>query len=509
MIFSLAAWGTSRFYACTILLGAAQVQGVVAGIRRVFVVSSHAWQRDIDLCGIEASDEWKRCHEYEDDHVWDVAVGQDGTVYLSGYIKGFGSWDAFVSKYTWSGQFHWTQLHGTNLIDDATSVTSTCDGLVLVAGFTEGALGGETNQGMQDAFVAQYDANGTHLWTRLLGTGFREEAVSVAAGADGSVIVGGWSEGGLGNLSTDGIGSTGKDIFVAKLTKLGHSLWIQALATQENDEARRVAVQDDGSVIVAGYTFGMLHNSSTSAASGVDDIGDIFVAKLSPQGGILWVRQHLRIGAGTVGASLTGLACGGDGSIFVGGFTMVEDFLGQNNAGGIDSFVAKYSSGGDLLWTNLLGSSVDDKAWSIVSTVDGGVLLAGASQGSLGGQHNHGGWDAFVAQYSPSGLLLWVDLVGTNEDDEAKAIALPGAEKKAVMIAGYTYGHLDTNLGGDFGNHILNWSQPIAEDTTALEKMAQSLAASTAARGTLLQVHTAAVLALVLFVSLRARWAWW
>jgi hypothetical protein len=48
------------------------------------------------------------------------------------------------------------------------AVTTGKDGAIYVAGYTEGNLDGQTNISA-DAFITKYNADGTKVWTRLLG----------------------------------------------------------------------------------------------------------------------------------------------------------------------------------------------------------------------------------------------------------------------------------------------------------------------------------------------------
>ena len=43
-------------------------------------------------------------------------------------------------------------------------------GNVYLAGWTYGALPGQTHAGVRDVFVRKYDGSGTELWTRQFGT---------------------------------------------------------------------------------------------------------------------------------------------------------------------------------------------------------------------------------------------------------------------------------------------------------------------------------------------------
>ena len=77
------------------------------------------------------------------------------------------------------------------------------DGSILVCGSTSINLDGETNHGGQDGFVSKYAADGTRLWTRLIGLNAAnvqsyEYANAVTVGADGSVFVSGRTSGTVG-----------------------------------------------------------------------------------------------------------------------------------------------------------------------------------------------------------------------------------------------------------------------------------------------------------------------
>jgi catalase len=191
-----------------------------------------------------------------------VSVGSDGSVLVAGYTLGdlvgtsAGGYDAFVRKYDAAGTVLWTQQFGTTAFDAAQSVSVGSDGSVLVAGYTTGDLGG-TNAGSGDAFVRKYDAAGTVLWTQQFGTTTTDDAQSVSVGSDGSVLVAGRTNGDLG-----GTNAGGSDAFVRKYDAAGTVLWTQQFGTSAYDRAQSVSVGSDGSVLVAGHTGGDLGGTS-------------------------------------------------------------------------------------------------------------------------------------------------------------------------------------------------------------------------------------------------------
>jgi hypothetical protein len=89
------------------------------------------------------------------------------------------------------------------------------------------------------------------------------------------------------------------------------------------------------------------------------------------------------------------VATDGDGAVYIAG----ETVLG-NPDGNADAFVAKYSAAGALRWRRQLGTSEQDVANGVATDGDGNVYIGGWTYGSLGGPHQGGVLDAFVANYS-------------------------------------------------------------------------------------------------------------
>src|SRR5207249_303356 len=107
----------------------------------------------------------------------------DGSVYLAGHVGGAlpgqtnaGLQDAFALKFDAAGNLLWARQFGTVFdLDDATGVAVDGSG-VYVVGFIFGALPGQSNTGSRDAFVRKYDVDGNELWTRQFGSSSSDEA---------------------------------------------------------------------------------------------------------------------------------------------------------------------------------------------------------------------------------------------------------------------------------------------------------------------------------------------
>jgi outer membrane protein assembly factor BamB len=148
-------------------------------------------------------------------------------------------------KFDRDGTLLWQQnLNGSaNGFDEAFSVAVDNQGNVVAAGFTE-----NTGTGFSDFTVVKFDPNGTLLWQQNLnGTanGF-DRAQSMALDNQGNVVAAG--------LTANA--ATFLDFTVAKFDRDGTLLWRQNLngTANDNEDARSVAVDNQGNVVAAGVT---------------------------------------------------------------------------------------------------------------------------------------------------------------------------------------------------------------------------------------------------------------
>jgi len=248
-----------------------------SGTRDVFITKyqpngTKAWTRLLGTRG------WDYAHA--------LTTGRDGSIYVAGYTEGdldgqtYSGSDAFITKYQPNGTKDWTRLLGTSSWDSARALTTGSDGSIYVAGWTEGNLDGQTNSGGGDAFITKYQPDGSKAWTRLLGTRVWDYASALTTGSDGSIYVAGETRGNLDGQRNSG----GRDAFITKYQPNGTKAWTRLLGTSREDYARALTTGSDGSIYVAGYTEGNLDGQTNSGRS------DAFITKFQPNGTKAWTR---------------------------------------------------------------------------------------------------------------------------------------------------------------------------------------------------------------------------
>ncbi|MBX9746754.1 MAG: hypothetical protein K2X34_07625, partial [Hyphomonadaceae bacterium] len=175
--------------------------------------------------------------------------------------------------------------------------------------------------------------------------------------------------------------------------------------------ARAVATAADGSVYVLADLSG---DSATSAIKGARDVA---LLKYDSAGKLAFTEM---LGA-SQSASGFALAVSSDGKVAVAG--SVEGALSGTSArGGADSFVTMFAADGEELWTARRGSSAKDEALAIAFAPNGGLVVSGRTEGSIGGNAALGATDGYLRAYSAAGAELFTRQFGTSGADTASAL---------------------------------------------------------------------------------------
>jgi hypothetical protein len=395
-----------------------------------------------------------------DDSVAEIAVGADGSAYITGYTNSTnfptvapfqannagGIGDAFVTKLSPSGtSLVYSTYLGGGGYDFGYAIAVGADGSVYVAGSTESTnfptaaplqamLAGGT-----DAFVTRLAPSGASLvYSTYLGGSVVDIGTGIAVGADGSAYVTGFTE--STNFPTaaplQAMLAGLHDAFVAKIAASGASLvYSTYLGGSAIDSGNEIAVGADGSAYVTGNTIST--NFPTAAPIQANHGGgmyDAFVTKLAPSGASLAYSTYLGGSGVDIGY---GIAVGGDGSAYLTGQTSSTNFptaapFQSMFAGMYDAFVTKIApSGASLTYSTYLGGDGVDGGYAIAVGVDGSAHVAGFTESLdfpivAAVQPDHfAASDAFVTKLSASGgSLVYSTYFGNNDQDYGSGIAV-------------------------------------------------------------------------------------
>jgi len=174
---------------------------------------------------------------------------------------------------------------------------------------------------------------------------------------------------------------------------------------------------------------------------------DIWIAKLDGKGEISWNRS--------MGGNLNDYAYSvqqtSEGGYILAGYTHSNNGDVSGNHGGADAWIVKLNSSGTVSWRKCLGGNGDDYAYSIRQTSDGGYIVAGSSYSNSGAvTGNHGEGDAWVTKLDSSGSISWSKSLGGNGDDYVKGIQQ--TSDGGYIAAGSSYSNSD-DVTGNHGKY--------------------------------------------------------
>lgn len=324
-----------------------------------------------------------------------------------------------------------------------------------------------------------------------------DAADSVAVDTNGSIYIAGETL--SPNLATAGAfqtafggGTSSGDAFVAKFNSTGSNLiYYTYLGGNEDDLARKIAVDHAGHVFVTGYTdspnfpttnalypkiLGYAYVNPRGGATYYN--GNAFVSELDPTGSHLIYSTYLG-GSGIAGSAgvspgvdeAFGIAVDANDNTYVAGFTcstnfpttnsLVAHLSGTNNVfnhlggsyGIYNAFVSEIGAGGSpLKYSTYFGGDVTEAAYDIAVDSAGGIYITGfasstnfpvttnAFQTLLNDTTNNYApdYDAFVTKFTqgPTNLsLAYSTFLGGTNDDYANAIAVDGLGDAYVIGA--------------------------------------------------------------------------
>lgn len=248
-------------------------------------------------------------------------------------------------------------------------------------------------------------------WQKSYGGSDFDYARSVAQTNDGGYIVAGFSRSTDGDVA-NALGNF--DSWIVKLDCSGAVQWQRSLGGSEEDRAYEVAQTSDGGFIIAGYS-----SSIDGDVTSNNGFSDYWIVKLDSNGSIEW--QSSLGGSGLDFAS--SIAQTSDGGYIVAGSSNSTDGDVTNNHGVNDYWIAKLDNFGIIQWQKSFGGSIQDYAFSIAQTSDGGYIVAGEAS-SIDGDvtNNHGGSDCWVLKLDIVGTIQWQRTLGGSDDEFANSI---------------------------------------------------------------------------------------
>jgi hypothetical protein len=428
--------------------------------------------------------------------IGNVVLDAAGNAYVSGQTSSDdfpatagtpgGNGDAFLTKFSPSGEIVYSLHFGGRGADDVRDVAVDWLGNVYLGGATQspdfpttpGTIAtvctpiGDTECSAR-GFVIKINAAGTALmYSTLLGgaspEGYPTVVSSIAVNGIGVVTLVGSTGSGL--TATPGAFQTSVaglfDGFAARLNGTGSSLtWVTYFGGRSDEFGARVALDANGSAYVTGTTHSTDFPTSAGAYQRDCPVLDIvvpdqcsiaFVIKFT-RSGMLAYSTYLG-GRTTIGAAIRGVSSTGEavlvdqqgaawivGTSFTTDFPTTADAFLKDAPGGWNAFLTKLSSdGASLLYSTYHGGSTEDYGEDIATDLTGAIYVAGTTTSADFPSHDasqpsHGGgvFDVFVTKFDATGRVpTYSTFLGGAGEDWLRAIAVDAAG--TVYVTGST-----------------------------------------------------------------------
>lgn len=399
-----------------------------------------------------------------------TALALDGGLYVAGATSSVlgqprGNSDNFIARYNQDGSLDWVQQFGSTEFDIITDIASDALGNVYATGWTRGDVvnGVGLAPGVQDNWVAKFDANGNQIWVEQFTIdGYLDRSMSLALDeTNGRIYL-------TGHSNTDGLVD---DTAQSGIVPNGNVVtWIASFdATTGAENYRNVfeVAQTSGARGRIDEGFGVaVDNSGNVFAIGWagESAYDVYHTKFDASGTELWSKSF-GTGSNTTQSYAWDVASDGTNAYIL-GWTQdtLDTFRVQTNpsstsplvakngyqGGPFDAFVAAYDGSGNELWTWHVGGDGDDGTYLGKIVVGGDYVYATGYTddfiGTLGGS-NAGDYDAWIGKFNKTtGATEWIQQIGSSQLDYATGISVN--ESGDVFVTGFTEGSLGRANGG-------------------------------------------------------------
>jgi len=201
------------------------------------------------------------------DLAYALSTTPSGEIVVAGETNSFGAGnrDVLVAKLFGNGSLAWARTLGGSNDDWGYAISTTPNGEIVVAGYTDSFVAGNRN-----VLLAKLFSNGSLAWARTLGGSNNDYGFTLSTMPSDEIVMAGY---------TESFGTGSEDVLVAKLFGDGSLAWARTLGGNNNDRGWAISTTSSGEIVVTGYT------ESFGAGN-----RDVLLAKLFGNGSLAWAR---------------------------------------------------------------------------------------------------------------------------------------------------------------------------------------------------------------------------
>jgi hypothetical protein len=226
----------------------------------------NAGRYDIHLMKFSESGTWQFTRQRgnaDQDYAYAVAVDSTGSVWITGrtsddldglVFSGTQALysDAFLMKFSNSGDWQFTRMRGTSSSTQWPGYLTidSKDNVFMGGKNSFGALDGSANAGANDVFFMKFDSSGVWQFTRQYGTSKIDYCTGLAVDDSDNVYIAGVTFGSFDGYTLQGPGNS--DAFLLKFTNSGDHVSTAQYELSPKEYPEAMAVDSGGNVAIAG-----------------------------------------------------------------------------------------------------------------------------------------------------------------------------------------------------------------------------------------------------------------
>ncbi len=430
------------------------------------------------------------------DEAYDVAIGPMGEVYIAGafngdiqagiksYVSKSKERDLYFAKFSSDGELVWFKGTGGIKSDACNAITCDPEGNIYITGLFYGRLdfdfsdesGGFLNASKgdgQDLFIAKYNSEGNHIWSRSIGTYSLQEGIDLKVDKDQNVYL-------LGQLSNNSIefdtkeglkyiSPNGQDILVAKMNKAGDFVWVRQIGGAGIETGRSLVVDNNGNTTVCGefhqtLTIGENDNKKDFKCLGYSS--DAFVVQYDKNGRLLWNK----VLHGKRGLSLMDMALGDSNEVYLTGYFKDSLFIDNSAFASSDEalYISKIDRKGNLTWLkhankgSSRGNSIcyDGANIYVAGLMDGSICMGALTDEqciTYDCECIHG--TGIVLKYDLQGNAISIRMIGSKR--EQYRLQKIAQQENYLLLTGWLNGDIPSISKGVTTNHTKGADVPV------------------------------------------------
>lgn len=323
-------------------------------------------------------------------NVYMIGEASSDTVSFNGALfsnnGNLGTTDSFLAKYDLNGNLSWVK--GIRGLDSETgkSVATDASGNIFISGwfysdsiyFDTLALTHSAISFEEDSYIACFDTSGNIKWAKTIRGSKLEKSMEIQTDASGNVIVAGVTESDSLFVGTDTLihALDRTNVYLIKLNANGNILWSKIDGGNTGDaHCYAMAVDNAENIYIAGgYNYGNI-NFGIDTMPLVNNGNNVFLVKYDSMGNETWARH-----SGGFNANALGVCTDNNNDVYItGGYNngviFENDTLLDNGAE--DSFLAKYTTTGNLAWTKRIAGFGYEEATTVVVDINLNLYVSG------------------------------------------------------------------------------------------------------------------------------------